>query len=90
MDFQKVLEFFAALNERHVEYVLVGAVGMTVHGIVRATQDVDIFVRPAEDNIMRLREALRSVIPDDPSIQEITAVDLADAQVLKEEFDLED
>lgn len=50
---------------------------MTVHGIVRATQDVDIFVKPDESNIARLREALRALFPDDPSIMEITAEDLA-------------
>jgi hypothetical protein len=77
MDFEKVLAFFRALRDAGVDYVLVGAVGMTVHGIVRATQDVDVFVRPEEDNIARFRDALRSVFPDDGSIQEITAGDLA-------------
>lgn len=77
MDFDKLLSFLRALRERAVDYVLVGAVGMTVHGIVRATQDVDLFVRPEEDNIARLRAALRSVFPDDASIDEITAKDLA-------------
>ena len=77
MDFEKVLQLLAALRDRGVDYVLVGAIGMTVHGIVRATQDVDLFVRPEEGNIARLREALQSVFPEDASIDEITAADLA-------------
>jgi hypothetical protein len=82
--------------------VLVGAIGMTVHGIIRATQAVDLFVRPEEANTARLRAALRAVFPGDTSINEITAADpageypairlqdRADAETLKEEFDLEE
>jgi hypothetical protein len=40
MDFEKVLAFFRALRNGGVEYVLVGAVGLTVHGIVRATKEM--------------------------------------------------
>jgi hypothetical protein len=77
MDFEKVLVLFRALGDQSVDYILVGAIGMTVHGIVRATQDVDLFVRPQENNIARLRAALRSLFPEDASIGDITAADLA-------------
>lgn len=77
MDFEKLLELFGALGRQEVDYVLVGAIGMTVYGIVPATQDVDLFVRPEEDNIARLRAALQSMFPEDASINEITAEDLA-------------
>jgi len=50
---------------------------MTVHGIIRATQDVDLFVRPEESNVGRLREALQSIFPEDASIAGIIAADLA-------------
>jgi hypothetical protein len=49
-----------------------------VLGIGRLTQDIDLFVRPTEENVERLRRALRSVWSD-PSIDEITASDLATA-----------
>jgi hypothetical protein len=77
MDFEKAVLLLQALNDYKVDYILVGALGMTVHGIVRATQDVDLFVRPLEDNIASLREALKSLFPEDGSISEITAEDLA-------------
>ena len=77
MDFEKALLLLQALDDYKVDYILVGALGMTVHGIVRATQDVDLFVRPLEDNIASLREALKSLFPEDESISEITAEDLA-------------
>lgn len=77
MDFERVLAVLQALGDNRVEYILIGAIGLTVHGIVRATQDVDIFVRPEKDNVARLRAALRSVFPEDPAIEEVSAADLA-------------
>jgi len=50
MDFEKVLVLLRALHDEGVEYVLIGALGMTVHGVVRATQAVDLFVRPEADD----------------------------------------
>jgi len=76
MEPDTVRAFFAALEEEHVDYVLVGALAMDVLGIGRLTEDIDIFVRPTADNIDRLRRALRHVWQD-PSINEITAADLA-------------
>ncbi len=76
MDFEKVLQLLRELHHHEVDYVLVGAVALGANGIVRATHDVDLFVRPTADNVGRLRAALRAVW-DDPAIDEITAEDLA-------------
>ena len=77
MDFEELLKLFRALVAHKVEYVVVGAVALALHGIVRGTQDVDLFVRPTEENVARLREALFDVWPD-PAISEISAAELAD------------
>jgi hypothetical protein len=77
MDIDKILLFLQELKNQNVDYVLVGAVGLTVHGLVRATQDVDIFLNPEEGNITRLRKVLKHFFPEDASIEEIQAVDLA-------------
>ena len=76
MDFDKVLALFRALNVESVEYIVFGALALNAHGIVRATVDVDLFVRPTADNVERLKRALREVWKD-PQIDEITARDLA-------------
>jgi hypothetical protein len=76
MDFEKLLQLLRELNRHEVEYVLVGAVAMIVHGIVRTTSDVDLFVRPEAANIERLRATLVAIW-DDPAIAEITVEDLA-------------
>jgi hypothetical protein len=77
MAIDKILGFLRELDNQKVEYVLVGAIGLTVHGIVRATQDVDIFLKPEEGNVLRLRNALKQLFPEDASIDEIIAEDLA-------------
>lgn len=41
MDFEKFLALLKALAHEGVDYVLVGGVALNVHGIVRATEDVD-------------------------------------------------
>lgn len=69
------LRVIAGLNDADVDYVVVGGVALNLHGLVRATEDLDIFVRPTPENIERLRVALKSIW-DDPDIDQITAEDL--------------
>lgn len=76
IDFDRLLTLFRALNREGVEYVVVDAVALGLHGLVRATEDVALFIRPTTDNIARLRRALSSVWPD-PDIDAIVASDLA-------------
>ena len=49
---------------------------MAAQGIVRATRDADFFVAPDDENVARLRRALKSLFDDDPNVDEITAADL--------------
>jgi hypothetical protein len=56
-DFRDLL---AELNARQVEFVLVGAHALAAHGYVRATEDLDIWVRPSPENAKRVMECLRA------------------------------
>lgn len=49
-----------ALVESNVEFVVVGAHAMAMHGMPRATGDLDIFVRPSPENAARVLDALRA------------------------------
>jgi hypothetical protein len=51
-------DLFAALNAARVDYMIVGAYAVAVHGHVRATKDRDVWVRPAPENAARLLRAL--------------------------------
>lgn len=76
MTFEQALEVLAALRRRGVDYAVVGGIALALHGIVRATEDLDLFVRPTAENVERIRLALRDLY-DDPEIGLITAEDLA-------------
>jgi hypothetical protein len=75
MDFAKIVRILDSLEKERVDYAIFGAVALNLHGIVRATEDLDLFVRPEAGNIERLRRALQRVY-DDPHIAEISTEDL--------------
>lgn len=69
----RVLRAFEAAG---LEYVLIGAAAMAFHGLVRATEDLDLFIRATPENVEKLRAALRAAYEADPHISEISATDL--------------
>lgn len=56
-DFRDLLHEF---NEHHVEYLVVGAHALAAHGHVRATKDLDVWVRSSSENAARVYSALRA------------------------------
>ena len=48
---------FIALNNNTVEYILVGGYSVILHGYVRTTGDMDIWVNKTEDNFRKLENA---------------------------------
>jgi hypothetical protein len=51
-------DLFAAFNARGVEFLIVGAHALAAHGLVRATKDLDVWVRPEPGNAERVLAAL--------------------------------
>jgi len=51
-------DMLVALVDAGVEFVVVGGWAMAAHGRPRATQDLDVFVRPSADNAERVIAAL--------------------------------
>jgi hypothetical protein len=76
MDRDEVFDVLRAFDEQGLEYVLIGAAAMGFHGIVRATEDLDFFIRATRENVERLKLAFRQVYSDDPNIDQISADDL--------------
>lgn len=52
------LDFIAALNERSVDFVLVGGYALGVHGVIRATGDIDFLYRRTKTVVRRLCAAM--------------------------------
>lgn len=53
-----VRDLFRSLNNHQVKYMLVGGMAITMDGHVRATQDLDLWIRVDADNKTRLITAL--------------------------------
>jgi hypothetical protein len=54
------VEMLSALSAESVDYLVVGAYALAVHGLPRATGDIDIWVRPTPENADRVLRALRA------------------------------
>ena len=77
--------FFTVLDSLEIEkvdYILIGGFAVVLYGMPRMTQDVDIFVKPDEDNIKRLVSALHKVFHDE-SVHEITLDELIKYPVIR-------
>ena len=73
---------FAALEKYKVDYILIGGYAVALYGIPRATNDIDLFVKPEENNFNNLRLALKEVF-DDESIDEIRLSDKDSYQITR-------
>ena len=64
-----------ALEREGVRYVVVGGAALNLHGFVRATEDMDLFVEPDRGNLEALKRALKAVFHD-PLVDEISVDEL--------------
>jgi len=75
-----------SLNAHKVKYVIIGATAFPVHGYVRATLDIDIFIEPEKDNAKRTFDALSDFGYD---TSEISVDDLLEKKVLIRQYSVE-
>ena len=54
---------FEALDKRHVDFVVIGAVALVLHGSARVTRDLDICYSRERANLDRLARALKPLAP---------------------------
>ncbi|MFI5184464.1 MAG: nucleotidyl transferase AbiEii/AbiGii toxin family protein, partial [Vicinamibacteria bacterium] len=71
-----MLRVLRAFEAEGLEYVLIGATAMGLHGVVRATEDVDLFLRATLENVERLKRAFRTAYAGDPNVDEINGAEL--------------
>ena len=70
-DFKDLLSTF---NAHRVEYLIVGAHALAVHGLVRATKNFDLWIRPTAENAERVLQALAAF---GAPLHDLGAADLA-------------
>ncbi len=56
----EVFNFFKSLQDHGVKYLLVGGFAMAFHGYVRATHDVDLWIKDDLENLSKLKQVLRN------------------------------
>jgi len=52
-------EFLKLLNSNNVEYLLIGGYAVGIHGYIRTTNDLDIWVGVSPENAARIERVLR-------------------------------
>lgn len=55
-DHRELIELFVSIG---VEFILVGSYALAVHGYVRYTEDLDLWVKRTAENAARIRAALK-------------------------------
>jgi hypothetical protein len=83
MDIEKLIRLFDAHD---ADYVLIGATAFPVHGYARATLDVDVFIRPTQDNAKRVHSALSDFGYD---VSDVTIEDLLGSKLLIRQYALQ-
>lgn len=54
---EEILKFWKALQERNVQYIMVGGYATNLHGYQRFTEDLDIWIKDSLENRQQLRDA---------------------------------
>jgi hypothetical protein len=55
------VDLFSALDRHQVDYLLIGGLAVSLHGVERATMDVDITVAMTPGNLNALKETAREL-----------------------------
>ncbi|SRR5690606_19693298 len=54
-------DVFRSFNAHEVRYLVLGGLAAAIHGVPRATFDIDLLIEPTRENVARLLEALRAI-----------------------------
>ena len=76
---QDFKELLLAFNGHDVEYLIVGAHALAAHGHVRATKDLDLWVRPETSNAEKVLQALSDF---GAPLSDLTADDLSKKETI--------
>jgi acyl carrier protein phosphodiesterase len=73
-------DFIKALNNHQVEYILVGGMAVILHGYVRTTGDMDIWVKRTKENYRKLTLAFAEF--------QMPMIDLTEKKFLSNKFNV--
>ncbi|MCJ0743390.1 DUF6036 family nucleotidyltransferase [Pedobacter montanisoli] len=71
----EILTIWRSFNKNNVRFIMVGGVATNLHGFLRTTADIDMWIEDSPDNRKNLRKALKEcAVGDFPSIESMTFV----------------
>jgi hypothetical protein len=73
------IKLLGLLLKNKVEFIIIGGYAVIIHGYVRTTGDLDIWLKPDNDNKRRLVEALREFRINKESLNAVTDRDFTQA-----------
>ncbi len=73
-------DFLKAFNNQEVEYILVGGMAVILHGYVRTTGDMDVWVKKTSDNYKRIVKAFNEF--------RMPVFDMMEENFLSDKFDV--
>lgn len=76
-----LVKLCAALNSQGSKYIVIGGMAMNVHGMLRATEDIDLLIERSRENQNKVRKALQ-VLPD-KAVNEMEENDLDSFTVVR-------
>ena len=75
------VEMLSALSAAEAEFLVVGAHALAAHGLVRATGDLDIWIRPTPQNAQRVWTTLKTF---GAPLDQLTEAELAETDLVFE------
>jgi hypothetical protein len=84
------LEFTRCAHEQKLEYMVIGGFAMFLNGLNRATEDVDIWIKPTKENGDILIQVLLCMGYEEDELEELKQLDFTKVQVfgLNRELDI--
>jgi hypothetical protein len=80
---EEFLRFVQVAGENRLEYLLIGGLALAMHGIVRYTQDADVWIAPTDENKEHFLDTLIGLGYDSEELDNIRQLDFKEPQILK-------
>ena len=78
------LELLRALNQHEVEYLVVGGYAVNFHGYRRTTGDIDLWIKPDNDNKIKIVSVLKEMEVDESMLEQLAAFDFTEPLVFSD------
>jgi hypothetical protein len=75
------VQFTTYAQNHNLEYMVIGGFALYLNGLNRATNDVDIWINPTNENGSRLVSVFRSMDLDESALAKLELLDYTEAQV---------